>query len=325
MPILFFSDATHLTNFSGDKKAYPLYMTIGNLNSKCRGSPKQNAIQLIALLPVPPKMKTMAAGQKRKQQHQNKLVFHEVIAYILRNFKTSKEGTLAQCADGKGRLIFPRLCSWVADYPEHIAIANLAYMRCFWCECPKSEFGKHSKEIFPRRDHVEYRALLDSEDTDALNIRGVGISFNPLWDTGVSVSQLPQPDILHTLLLGIFVHLMQWIHSLLRKHSRLDRFNASWLTVPSYLDMTGPKKQYEEISQWSGKEMKNMCRFLLPVFCAALNNPTPSERSEFGEAITCTRRILEFYLYSQYYTHSAETLNGMELSLEEFHKKKTYF
>jgi hypothetical protein len=31
VPLVFMSDATHLTNFAGDKKAWPVYMTIGNL------------------------------------------------------------------------------------------------------------------------------------------------------------------------------------------------------------------------------------------------------------------------------------------------------
>jgi len=33
VPMIFLSDATHLTNFSGDKKAWPVYMTIGNLST----------------------------------------------------------------------------------------------------------------------------------------------------------------------------------------------------------------------------------------------------------------------------------------------------
>ena len=38
MPLILFSDATHLTNFSGDKKAWPIYMTIGNLSAVARGT-----------------------------------------------------------------------------------------------------------------------------------------------------------------------------------------------------------------------------------------------------------------------------------------------
>jgi hypothetical protein len=30
VPLVFMSDATHLNNFAGDKKAWPVYMTIGN-------------------------------------------------------------------------------------------------------------------------------------------------------------------------------------------------------------------------------------------------------------------------------------------------------
>ena len=34
--MIFMSDATHLTNFSGKKKAWPIYMTIGNLSATAR-------------------------------------------------------------------------------------------------------------------------------------------------------------------------------------------------------------------------------------------------------------------------------------------------
>ncbi|KAF8423933.1 hypothetical protein BGX38DRAFT_1107592, partial [Terfezia claveryi] len=37
--ILFASDATHLTNFSGDGKGWPIYMSIGNIKSSFRNKP----------------------------------------------------------------------------------------------------------------------------------------------------------------------------------------------------------------------------------------------------------------------------------------------
>ena len=34
VPLIFMSDGTHLSNFVGDKKEWPVYMTIGYLSSK---------------------------------------------------------------------------------------------------------------------------------------------------------------------------------------------------------------------------------------------------------------------------------------------------
>ena len=36
VPLIFASDKTHLTNFSGDKSAWPLYMSLGNINKEIR-------------------------------------------------------------------------------------------------------------------------------------------------------------------------------------------------------------------------------------------------------------------------------------------------
>ena len=55
VPLLFGSDKTHLTNFSGDKAAWPLYMTLGNIKKEIRRQSSKRAWVLIALLPIPPK------------------------------------------------------------------------------------------------------------------------------------------------------------------------------------------------------------------------------------------------------------------------------
>jgi len=53
--MLFAFDAIHLTNFSGDGKVWPLYMSIGNIKSSVRNRPTFHAWVLVALLPSSPK------------------------------------------------------------------------------------------------------------------------------------------------------------------------------------------------------------------------------------------------------------------------------
>jgi hypothetical protein len=64
VPLVFMSDATHLTNFAGDKKAWPVYMTIGNLPAAVRMRPAMQAVVLVALLPVPIKLRDVTASQR---------------------------------------------------------------------------------------------------------------------------------------------------------------------------------------------------------------------------------------------------------------------
>jgi hypothetical protein len=45
----------------------------------------------------------------------------------------------------------------------------------------------------------------------------------------------------------------------------LDQFNAIWLFLPVYNDLTPHSQSDQNVSQWNGKEMKDMRRYLLGV------------------------------------------------------------
>jgi len=49
VPLLFASDETHLTNFSGDKAAWPVYMSISNISKDFRRQGSKRAWVLVAL------------------------------------------------------------------------------------------------------------------------------------------------------------------------------------------------------------------------------------------------------------------------------------
>jgi len=51
VPIILTTDKTHLSG-SGKMKAWPVYMTVGNLPSAFRLKPAADCARLIALLPV---------------------------------------------------------------------------------------------------------------------------------------------------------------------------------------------------------------------------------------------------------------------------------
>ena len=47
------SDGTHLSNYTSDKKEWPVYMTIGNLSSRIRQTPAMHRVIIATLLPIP--------------------------------------------------------------------------------------------------------------------------------------------------------------------------------------------------------------------------------------------------------------------------------
>ena len=75
IPLHLASDKTHLTNFSGDKAALPVYMSICNISKYIRLQSSKRAWVLVALLPIPQK------NPKNGQIHRS---WHEAIERILK-------------------------------------------------------------------------------------------------------------------------------------------------------------------------------------------------------------------------------------------------
>jgi len=67
VPHLFASDKTHLTNFSGDKAAWPVSMSIGNISKDFRQQGSKRAWVLVALLPIP--QKNLKDGEIHRSWH----------------------------------------------------------------------------------------------------------------------------------------------------------------------------------------------------------------------------------------------------------------
>jgi len=111
----------------------------------------------------------------------------------------------------------------------------------------------------------------------------------------------------------------------MKTHERLDKYNAIWLSVPAYDDLTPKNKSYEEVSQWNGKEMKDRSRYRLEVVTQSLRGGSPAQCPIFNHAIVCTRPLLEFYMYARYKSHDDATLSYMEDALHRFHTFKDVF
>jgi len=120
-------------------------------------------------------------------------------------------------------------------------------------------------------------------------------------------------------------HLQKWIFHFMKMHEWLDKYNAIWLSVLAYHDLTPKNKSYEEVSQWNGKEMKEMSLYLLGVVTESLRGGSPSQRPIFNYAIECTLALLEFYMYARYISHDDATLSYMEDALHRFHTMNDVF
>ena len=81
--LIFMSDATHLTNYSGGKQVWPIYMTIGNIASEICQKPLQMTSIVITLIPNPPILGQTTTARKNFLCDRKNLIVQDVIANIL--------------------------------------------------------------------------------------------------------------------------------------------------------------------------------------------------------------------------------------------------
>ena len=118
---------------------------------------------------------------------------------------------------------------------------------------------------------------------------------------------------------------MEWVEGFLKKHKRQQAFDDAWKEIPPYPGFSVPKKAYREITQWQGKEMRNLGRCISAVLASALRNPDSSQHHDFKIALKCVSALVDFSLMAQYRSHTPDTLSYMESYLRTFHQTKDIF
>jgi len=141
-------------NFSGDKKAWAVYITIGNLPSARRNSPGSMAVLLLALLSIPHKFSKFSKADQR-QRKINADTLQDVFKLIFAPLKdVAPTGITIDCADGKVQQCSPILSTWIADDMENVALHGLKTNAYPKCEVPNHKLGtkcqKPSNQRLPK-------------------------------------------------------------------------------------------------------------------------------------------------------------------------------
>lgn len=325
VPVICASDKTQLTKFQGDKKAWPLYPTIGNIAGRIRTLPGKFAYVKIALLPAPIKHPTGAATAREKAEFGRKL--REIIDTImapLKEFDPEGPGELMPCSDGQTRRIYPIMCSWLADHEEHTKLLGLKPNACPKCTTPKDEFEDYidPDELEDRkrdeRTDVVFRGMPNDEGR---NLWGASLWGFPLADA----YELHRPDLLHNMQIGLLKYIMDWIEDFLLHYKRLDEFDKAWKSSTHYPGFMRPSKKYREVSQWTGKERLNLSRLVLATFASALVGPEEGQEADFGQALRCVRALMCFTMVAYYKCQDDDSIALLDTYLRRFHIAKEVF
>ena len=320
IPVILSTDKTQLTLFRG-KSAYPVYLTIGNIPKHIRRKPSRHAQILITYIPTT-KLETFTnqTGQRRAMAN----LYHFCMKFIVSPIKAYGEtGIPMMSGDGVWRRCHPIYSVFVGDHPEQALVTCTHSNRCPKCLVPYDELGSYSS--FPPRDYDKARDvyLLSDGDAHAFHLACCEASqkpvVNPFWEalplTNAFVSITP--DILHQLLQGMFKHLVSW---LLSAFGSLE-IDARCRSIPPNHHITIFAKGISRLSRVTGKEHKNMSRFLLGL---VLDLPVTNGQ-ESPQIIMAVRALLDFLYLAQLTSHSSSTLARMEESLSRFHDNKDIF
>ncbi|KAG8773758.1 hypothetical protein FRC12_002328 [Ceratobasidium sp. 428] len=311
VPLIVASDETTLTNNPRGPKGHPVYLSLGNISKTIRRKPTKRAMVLVGYLPTDAFSEVKDDETRRRYRGE---LLHQSLEKVFEPLNTaSSQGTLAWCADGYLRHIYPVIAAWIADWPEQNDLAGTTQGGCPKCMQGWKGRGDGGPKASPRDRGATLKALKAYEQSrkpatlTALRLRGV----KPFWAAipDLDFGACLVPDMLHQLYKGMFEHARDWAEDLLGT----EEFNKRFKTMPDAQDLRHFKRGVTAVKNWAGRESRDMMRQFLPIVIDA-------------QAPVAFVRMIRALLDFSYIAHGAR-LTGIELAeldaaLEAFHEAK---
>lgn len=211
-PVILSSDKTQLSNFSGDKSAWPVYLSVGNISKNLRRSPSSHAMVLIGYLPV----SKLDCFSKRTRSMAGYQLFHDCMRSLLQPLvEAGLQGIEMTCADGEIRRVYPIVAAYIADHPEQCLVTCIKESHCPKCIVNPSQRGQAHSEVMrdPKLTSELLRETLASGRKSS-TFKAAGLrSIRPFWLDlpHCDIFQCITPNILHQLHKGMFKdHVVKW-------------------------------------------------------------------------------------------------------------------
>ncbi|KAJ3900159.1 hypothetical protein F5879DRAFT_1055735 [Lentinula edodes] len=155
-PIIIASDETRLSTFCGDKKAWPVYLTVGNIAKVERRKPSSSAWVLLGYIPI----SKLECYSEEKCSDVGCQLFHDCAWTILEPLiAKGLAPTEMACADGYLRDVHALLAAYVGDYPEQCRVACCRENSCPRCTVAPTERGEPGPLNSTYRDPVTVTRL----------------------------------------------------------------------------------------------------------------------------------------------------------------------
>jgi hypothetical protein len=155
--IILATDKMQLSTFHGDKSAWPVYLTIGNIAKETRCQPSLQAQILVGYLLVS-KLSCFTDSTRSVAGYR---LFHYCMTAIMEPLVAAAcgpDGVAMMCADGYMREVFPILAAYIADHPEQCLVACCRKNHCPKCKVRPKECGEYV-DALPCDPKKTYRIL----------------------------------------------------------------------------------------------------------------------------------------------------------------------
>ncbi|KZT40289.1 hypothetical protein SISSUDRAFT_1018989 [Sistotremastrum suecicum HHB10207 ss-3] len=161
-PVILASDKTQLTHFSGNKSAWPVYLTLGNIAKHVRRKPSRHATVLIGYLPVP-KLSCFSTPERRSIEGWR--LFHQCMTKLLEPLiEAGRDGVEIVCADRHvrrhGLSANPEQLGYKKIWPFWV---NLPHHNIFECFTPDILHQLHKGNF---KDHLVKWCLALAKEGD---------------------------------------------------------------------------------------------------------------------------------------------------------------
>ncbi|KAJ7369103.1 hypothetical protein DFH08DRAFT_675881, partial [Mycena albidolilacea] len=207
--------------------------------------------------------------------------------------------------------------AYVADFPEQCLVACCKENRCPRCLVSHLNRGDNILHCL-LCDEALTLATLDNHrnrwDTPAFEEDGLHAVYKPFWaalpHTDIFASFTP--DLLHQLHKGVFKdHLISWCTKIVGA----EELNRHFKAMNAFAGLWHFKKGISTVSQWTGRENKQMQCVFLGMLAGAVS----------AKILTVVKSLINFIYYTQLQSHTARTLDAMQAALNTFHAHKQVF
>ncbi|KAG2112395.1 uncharacterized protein F5147DRAFT_744599 [Suillus discolor] len=288
-PVILTSDKTNLTHFHGDKAAWPIYLTVGNIQKDVHRQPSKHATVLIGYLPI---SKMLHFKDDEGHQLGRYCLFHNCMCLLMEPLiKAGQSGVEMICTDRNIRQIFLILAAYITDHPEQCLIVC-----CKENHCPCYHHNSPLQNVDETRTTLRHHQ--NGKDPYLFEDQGLHAIHYFFWVylPHTNIFSCITPDILHQLHKGVF---------------KYHIFDARF----QFHGLRHFKWGISTVSQWTCTKHKEMQHVILGVIAGAVE----------PRVFQAARAVLDFIYYAQYQAHMDMTLMQMQDALDIFHANKEVF